>query len=47
MIGGGLLCLVTQVTNSSLFSVTVNNPPALTETPKDCIEIEEGGTMEY
>ena len=46
MAGGGLLCLVRQVTVSSLFSVTVNSPPVCTETPEDWMEIEEGGTEE-
>ena len=44
--GAGLLNLVMHVTFSVLLSVTVSSPPALTEVLEDCMEIEDGGTVE-
>ena len=46
IVGAGLLNLVMHVTLSVLLSVTVNSPPGLTEVLEDCMEIEDGGTVE-
>ena len=44
--GAGLLNLVMHVTLSVLLSVTVSSPPGLTEVLEECMEIEDGGTVE-
>ena len=44
MSGGGLLCLVVQITFSIMFSVTVNTEPGVIDTAEECIEMEDGGT---
>ena len=44
--GAGLLNLVMHVTFSVLLSVTVSSPPDLTGVLEDCMEIEDGGTVE-
>ena len=46
MVGAGLLFLVMQITISFMFSMTVSIPPALVEAEDDCIEIEDGGTVQ-
>ena len=46
MVGAGLLCLVVQIMLSTLPSVTVSIPTALPEAAEDCMEIEDGETVE-